>query len=132
MNERYRKFIDCLHAANTSIELPQIAVMGDTSSGKSSLLSAISGIQLPSNDKLTTRCPLRLRMEKKNEEYAQIRIQWVSNSTVDRSHHGDEWCKPKVVSSFDEIPNLINQAQTHIISKSNKQIAWDIIELSVY
>jgi len=46
------------------IELPQIAVMGDTSSGKSSLLSAIAGYLLfPSNNELTTRCPTRLRME---------------------------------------------------------------------
>eukprot|EP01038_Epipyxis_sp_PR26KG_P015387 gene15387-20750_t len=137
MNERCREFVDflhgantCLHAANTSIELPQIAVMGDTSSGKSSLLSAISGIELPSNDKLTTRCPLRLRMEKKTQEYAQIRILWVSNN-MQRSQD-DEWSKPKEVSNFKDIPELINQAQTHIMSKSNKQIAWDIIELSVY
>jgi len=39
--------------------------MGDTSSGKSSLLSQLSGkIEFPSNDRLTTRCPTRLRMER--------------------------------------------------------------------
>jgi hypothetical protein len=38
--------------------------MGDTSSGKSSLLSAIAGNNIfPSNNELTTRCPTRLRME---------------------------------------------------------------------
>ncbi|KAF1321597.1 Interferon-induced gtp-binding protein mx, partial [Globisporangium splendens] len=42
------------------VELPQIAVMGDTSSGKSSLLSALSGVSFPSSDQLTTRCPTQL------------------------------------------------------------------------
>ncbi|ORY49394.1 hypothetical protein BCR33DRAFT_581647 [Rhizoclosmatium globosum] len=36
--------------------------MGDTSSGKSSVLSAISGIQFPSNNELTTRCPTQLAL----------------------------------------------------------------------
>jgi GTPase SAR1 family protein len=34
--------------------------MGDTSSGKSSVLSALSGIEFPSSDQLTTRCPTQL------------------------------------------------------------------------
>jgi len=59
-----RKLIDKLHdeAIGEYIELPQIAVMGDTSSGKSSLLSSLSGIQFPSSDELTTRCPARLHI----------------------------------------------------------------------
>ena len=62
----YRNFIDSLHSNDLGayIELPQIAVMGDTSSGKSSVLSAIAGYLLfPSSSVLTTRCPTRLRME---------------------------------------------------------------------
>lgn len=37
-----------------------MTVMGDTSSGKSSVLSALSGIEFPSSEKLTTRCPTQL------------------------------------------------------------------------
>ncbi len=66
MNESalFRNFIDFLHLNDIGkyIKLPQIAVMGDTSSGKSSVLTAISKIEFPANDKLTTRCPMRLRM----------------------------------------------------------------------
>eukprot|EP01038_Epipyxis_sp_PR26KG_P016092 gene16092-21861_t len=132
MNGRYRDFIDFLHGANIPIELPQIAVMGDTSSGKSSLLSAISGIQLPSNDSLTTRCPLRLRMEKKSTVSAQIKIQWVPND-LNKTQFDNEWSKTKDISNWDDIPDQIKRAQAHIIAMSNnKQIARDIIELSVY
>ncbi|KAE9266322.1 hypothetical protein PF001_g30527, partial [Phytophthora fragariae] len=57
-----RKLVDKLRDIGLGqyIELPQIAVMGDTSSGKSSLLSALSGVSFPSSDQLTTRCPTQL------------------------------------------------------------------------
>ena len=84
MNEEslYRKFIDYLHQNDIGkyIELPQIATMGDTSSAKSSVLSAISMIQFPSNDKLTTRCPMRLRMERNNEVSSRVYVKWHKNS----------------------------------------------------
>ncbi|KAE9132472.1 hypothetical protein PF006_g15275, partial [Phytophthora fragariae] len=55
-SEGERKLIDHLRdiGLDQYIELPQIAVMGDTSSGKSSLLSALSGVSFPSSDQLTT------------------------------------------------------------------------------
>ena len=54
--ERYRQFMDRLTESNVDdyIDLSMIAVMGDTSSGKSSLLSNISLVDLPSADCLTT------------------------------------------------------------------------------
>jgi interferon-induced GTP-binding protein Mx1 len=63
-NEDIRVFMDKLAVSNVSryIELPMIAVMGDTSSGKSSLLTSISMVELPSSEKLTTRCPIMLQM----------------------------------------------------------------------
>ena len=54
--------------------------MGDTSSGKSSVLSSISKIEFPSNDKLTTRCPMRLRMERKEKYCAKVYIKWHKDS----------------------------------------------------
>ena len=39
------------------ISLPQITVIGDQSSGKSSLLSEISGVSFPNNSGITTKCP---------------------------------------------------------------------------
>lgn len=43
--------------------LPGIVVVGETSCGKSSLLSSISGIQFPVSTEMCTRCPIRLRMD---------------------------------------------------------------------
>ncbi|TPX65689.1 hypothetical protein CcCBS67573_g08048 [Chytriomyces confervae] len=58
-----RNLIDRLRSIGLDkyIELPQIAVMGDTSSGKS------SGIEFPSSDTLTTRCPTQIVLSEADE-----------------------------------------------------------------
>lgn len=45
-----------------AIQLPTIVVVGDQSSGKSSVLEALSGVALPRGREITTRCPLVLRL----------------------------------------------------------------------
>ena len=58
--------IDQLRAVGIEkdIQIPQIAVMGDQSSGKSSVLEAISGIPFPRGSGLVTKCATELRMKK--------------------------------------------------------------------
>ena len=66
------KMREVLHGEK--VTLPEIVVVGDQSVGKSSVLEAISGIQLPRAQNICTRCPLELRMKTdKDEEYATIR-----------------------------------------------------------
>ncbi|QSS63441.1 hypothetical protein I7I51_00499 [Histoplasma capsulatum] len=50
--------IDKLRSQGIShyVSLPQLIVCGDQSSGKSSVLDAISGIPFPTKDNLCTRC----------------------------------------------------------------------------
>lgn len=45
--------------------MPTIAVVGDQSTGKSSLLESLSGLDLPSGVTLTTRAPLVIQMRRK-------------------------------------------------------------------
>jgi GTP-binding protein EngB required for normal cell division len=54
---------------DSEVSLPQIAVVGATSSGKSSLLSMISGIKLPSGSELTTRCPIELILRQSTHDF---------------------------------------------------------------
>lgn len=63
------------------ISLPHIVVVGDQSVGKSSVLEAISGVQLPRAQNICTRCPLELRMKNIPDtlrEYATIRCEGVN------------------------------------------------------
>lgn len=129
-NEDLRRFIDHLHANDIDkyIDLPEIAVMGDTSSGKSSLLSALSKIQLPSNDQITTRCPLRLRMEKNDTIKARITIKWHSSSDY---KDNNAW-KGKELDTWDSIDTYISEAQACILNLSGTEVARDIVEVNVY
>eukprot|EP01084_Bolivina_argentea_P127364 225258_1 len=54
------------HGIEDELSLPQIAVMGDQSSGKSSVLEALSGVQFPRGSGLVTRCPVQLIMKRSN------------------------------------------------------------------
>ncbi|XP_040194943.1 interferon-induced GTP-binding protein Mx1-like [Rana temporaria] len=61
--------IDSLRALGMEkdLHLPSIAVIGDQSSGKSSVLEALSGVCLPRGNGIVTRCPLELRLKKSPE-----------------------------------------------------------------
>eukprot|EP00118_Oscarella_pearsei_P021267 m.238176 g.238176 ORF g.238176 m.238176 type:complete len:773 (+) comp40153_c0_seq76:74-2392(+) len=66
-----RPFIDLVDSLRSlgldqDIDLPSVVVIGDQSSGKSSVLEAISGVQLPRGTGIVTRCALELRMKKMN------------------------------------------------------------------
>ena len=66
--------VDCLRkdGVHNEIEIPQIAVMGDQSSGKSSVLEAISGIQFPRGAGLVTRCATQITMSQGPEWSAEL------------------------------------------------------------
>ncbi|QIX02444.1 hypothetical protein AMS68_007961 [Peltaster fructicola] len=49
-----------LHGVNKYVDLPEIIVCGDQSSGKSSVLEAVSRISFPAKDNLCTRFPTEL------------------------------------------------------------------------
>ncbi|XP_062272448.1 interferon-induced GTP-binding protein Mx-like [Scomber scombrus] len=70
--EKVRPCIDLIDrlrslGVDQDLGLPAIAVIGDQSSGKSSVLEALSGVDLPKGSGIVTRCPLELKMKKKKE-----------------------------------------------------------------
>ncbi|KAG9467851.1 hypothetical protein GDO78_014177, partial [Eleutherodactylus coqui] len=74
--EKIRPCIDLIDSLRSlgvekDLALPAIAVIGDQSSGKSSVLEALSGITLPRGSGIVTRCPLELKLikGKRNSEW---------------------------------------------------------------
>ncbi|CAF4402965.1 unnamed protein product, partial [Adineta steineri] len=58
---------------DATIDLPAIVVIGEQSSGKSSVLEALSGIPLPRGGQhMTTKCPLELRMRRSPTWHATL------------------------------------------------------------
>ncbi|XP_027012048.2 interferon-induced GTP-binding protein Mx2-like [Tachysurus fulvidraco] len=69
LEERVRPYIDLIDSLrligiDEDLALPTIAVIGDQSSGKSSVLEALSGVALPRGSGIVTRCPLELKLRK--------------------------------------------------------------------
>ncbi|XP_039600057.1 interferon-induced GTP-binding protein Mx-like [Polypterus senegalus] len=67
--QKVRPYIDLIDSLRSlgvdqDLPLPSIAVIGDQSSGKSSVLEALSGVSLPRGSGIVTRCPLELKMKK--------------------------------------------------------------------
>uniref|UniRef100_A0A4W5REX7 Interferon-induced GTP-binding protein Mx n=1 Tax=Hucho hucho TaxID=62062 RepID=A0A4W5REX7_9TELE len=65
--EKVRPFIDLIDdmrsiGIDKELPLPTIAVVGDQSSGKSSVLETLSGVALPRGTGIVTRCPLLLQL----------------------------------------------------------------------
>jgi GTP-binding protein EngB required for normal cell division len=129
--ERYREFMDRLTENNVDeyIALPMIAVMGDTSSGKSSLLSNISLVELPSNDNLTTRCPIMLKMHHAASRSAKVNVFW---KDIPANSKDVEFNEIKIgETNWSDITKAIATAQAHIISKSGKEVARDVVSVEI-
>ncbi|XP_064008625.1 interferon-induced GTP-binding protein Mx-like [Pogoniulus pusillus] len=67
--EKIRPCIDLIDSLRSlgiekDLSLPAIAVIGDQSSGKSSVLEALSGVALPRGNGIVTRCPLELKLKR--------------------------------------------------------------------
>ncbi|NXE01876.1 MX protein, partial [Chaetorhynchus papuensis] len=87
--------VDSLRALGIEkdLSLPAIAVIGDQSSGKSSVLEALSGVALPRGNGIVTRCPLELKLRKLPEGqpwqgkicYRNVVMQLQDASEVDRA-----------------------------------------------
>ncbi|XP_069465254.1 dynamin-1 isoform X4 [Ambystoma mexicanum] len=100
---------------NAELDLPQIAVVGGQSAGKSSVLENFVGKDfLPRGSGIVTRRPLVLQLVNSNTEYGEF------------LH-----CKGKKFTDFEEIRQEI-EAETDRVTGSNKGISPVPINLRVY
>ncbi|CAN2391588.1 dynamin family protein polymerization involved in membrane fission, partial [Pristimantis euphronides] len=99
------------------LALPAIAVIGDQSSGKSSVLEALSGVNLPRGSGIVTRCPLVLKLKKSKENF-----QWQGRI----SYRNQE----VVLKSPREVEKEIRKAQDYMAGAGNG-VSQELITLAV-
>uniref|UniRef100_A0A665WB18 Dynamin-1-like protein n=1 Tax=Echeneis naucrates TaxID=173247 RepID=A0A665WB18_ECHNA len=118
------------------IQLPQIAVVGTQSSGKSSVLESLVGRDLlPRGTGIVTRRPLILQLVHVDPGDARKN----DDSGVHQAAHcreGEEWgkflhTKNKIYTDFDEIRQEIEN-ETERISGNNKGISDEPIHLKIF
>uniref|UniRef100_A0A4W6FRL6 Dynamin-1-like protein n=1 Tax=Lates calcarifer TaxID=8187 RepID=A0A4W6FRL6_LATCA len=110
------------------IQLPQIAVVGTQSSGKSSVLESLVGRDLlPRGTGIVTRRPLILQL---------VHVHYTALNNLNQSPHGEEWgkflhTKNKIYTDFDEIRQEIEN-ETERVSGNNKGISDEPIHLKIF
>ncbi|KAH7862586.1 hypothetical protein Vadar_006815 [Vaccinium darrowii] len=81
-NERIRPLLDAvdklrhLKVAQEGIQLPTIVVVGDQSSGKSSVLESLAGISLPRGQGICTRVPLIMRLQRHQDPQPELHLEY--------------------------------------------------------
>ncbi|XP_066504870.1 dynamin-1-like protein isoform X2 [Hoplias malabaricus] len=112
------------------IQLPQIAVVGTQSSGKSSVLESLVGRDLlPRGTGIVTRRPLILQLVHVDPEDHR-------KTSDENGVDGEEWgkflhTKNRIYTDFDEIRHEI-EAETERISGNNKGISDEPIHLKIF
>lgn len=132
-NERYRELMDKLADNNVDkyVDLPMIAVMGDTSSGKSSLLSNLSLIELPSSSEITTRCPIQSKMKRSQKMKATVKVVWKDKPFSASDINYDFAPQTIQEENWGDVTKAISDAQAHIMGTSKKQVARDLVSVEI-
>lgn len=112
------------------VSLPQIIVCGDQSSGKSSVLEAISGVSFPVKSNLCTRFPTELVLRKTPEIGVSVSI------VPDRSRSKVERVSlsnfRETLDSFAALPELIENAKTAMaIGSLGRAFSKDLLRVEV-
>ncbi|XP_068460040.1 dynamin-1-like protein isoform X3 [Clinocottus analis] len=122
------------------IHLPQIAVVGTQSSGKSSVLESLVGRDiLPRGTGIVTRRPLILQLvhiDSEDGRKTSEENESKKNGRLYRGIDGEEWgkflhTKSKTYTDFDEIRQEI-EAETERISGNNKGVSDEPIHLKIF
>ncbi|KAL7948152.1 hypothetical protein V8C42DRAFT_316823 [Trichoderma barbatum] len=97
------------------VDLPQIIVVGDQCSGKSSVLEAISRVHFPVSDGICTRFPTELVLRRAPKESTDLRIRFASDPPAD-GKDASPTRTPFHESNFNrsELPAIINRAKEHM------------------
>ncbi|KAI1757990.1 P-loop containing nucleoside triphosphate hydrolase protein [Xylaria castorea] len=107
------------------VNLPQIIVVGDQSSGKSSVLEAISGVRFPTKGDVCTRFATELIIRRAQETKIDVR--------VDAAASGSSHQFSRTIFNQDTLPEIISEAtkQMRIRQGSKKGFSRDVLRVEV-
>jgi GTP-binding protein EngB required for normal cell division len=125
--------IDSLRSSGIDhyVSLPQIIVCGDQSSGKSSVLEAISGVPFPIKSTICTRFPIELVLRNAPVEALEVRI--VPHQSRSESDQQSLLSFNKTLESISDIPELINSAKSAMtVLTPGMSFSRDILRIEIH
>ena len=96
------------------LNLPQLVVCGDQSSGKSSVLEAISGVRFPTNEELCTRFASELILRRAKKPKFSVKISPASHRSVEERQSLKEFSPESDCTDLQRFPDVVEEALQHI------------------
>ncbi|XP_008441747.2 dynamin-related protein 4C-like isoform X1 [Cucumis melo] len=123
-NDRIRPLLDAvdklrhLMIMREGIQLPTIVVVGDQSSGKSSVLESLAGISLPRGQGICTRVPLIMRLQNHPDPEPELVLEYNGK----KIHTDESFIAEDICTATEEIAGSgkgISKAPLTLIVKKN-------------
>ncbi|KAH8742896.1 dynamin family protein [Diaporthe sp. PMI_573] len=124
--------IDLLRCQGIShyISLPQLIVCGDQSSGKSSVLEAISGIPFPTRDNMCTRFATEVILRRAPTTGVSVAIVPSQSRTDSERRSLENFHEP--LKTLEELPPLIEKAKVAMgLAEMTKAFAEDVLRVEI-
>ncbi|KAA1470471.1 hypothetical protein DENSPDRAFT_774675 [Dentipellis sp. KUC8613] len=121
---RRRRMLDLINrlkgtGAQLDIDLPEIAVIGSQSAGKSSLIESISGISLPRASGTCTRCPTECQLSHSDRSWqCCVSLRRVTDTSGDDLGHASNDQFGDIITSKADVTERIRRAQRAILNPS--------------
>ncbi|KAI1111779.1 P-loop containing nucleoside triphosphate hydrolase protein [Nemania sp. NC0429] len=112
------------HGIGRFVDLPQIIVVGDQSSGKSSVLEAISRVRFPVKDGVCTRFATELVLRTDPQTQVHVQVQPASASSSEAYSFSE--------TSFDkdDLPRITEEAKRRLLSGS-ASFSEDVLRIEI-
>ncbi|UKZ79465.1 hypothetical protein TrVFT333_007220 [Trichoderma virens FT-333] len=124
--------VDSLRSQGVShyISLPQIIVCGDQSSGKSSVLEAISGVSFPVSTGLCTRFPTELIL--RTASHTSVKVSIIPHQPNKRDKKDASSDFHEQLDSVQQLPELIENAKAYMgIKTLGKAFSNDVLRIEI-
>ncbi|KAH8889157.1 hypothetical protein GQ53DRAFT_723336 [Thozetella sp. PMI_491] len=127
------------HNIGQHVPLPQLVVVGDQSSGKSSLLESLTGIPFPRNVELCTRHATQITSRRDNQNRVEIRIIPGPHASEEHKHCVESYVhtmssSKDLRSRFLDVLKEANTSmgiRTDMSSKSGSVFSEDVLKIEI-
>ena len=131
----YAQFLDVIDLLRSQgishyVQLPQLIVCGDQSSGKSSVLEAVSGVRFPTKDNLCTRFATELILRRAPTTSATAAILPGSERSDEEKKKLLEFKTPTV--QINDFPSLVDAAKDAMgLNSDTKAFSDDVLRVEI-
>lgn len=117
LQTKHKELLDTIdklrdHDIGKYVELPQIIVVGDQSSGKSSVLESISRVRFPSKHELCTRFATELVLREADETWMEVTIKPHESESEEVKKRLSEFNRKQ--TELSELSSIVKEATEHM------------------